>query len=166
LGYYNQPEETKKAVSKEGILYTGDMGYFKQMAGYKALYLSGRRKFVIKQKGYNVFPGEVEEYISQMVGVDVVEVIGMKHELFDEGIIAFVRPLAGVNLKSEDVIEHCKSIASYKRPQHVEIWPTDKELPLTRSTKVDKLKLAELALPIVENLRSMGKWDAGSGLNI
>jgi fatty-acyl-CoA synthase len=160
LGYYNQPEETKKAVSKEGILYTGDMGYFKQMAGYKALYLSGRRKFVIKQKGYNVFPGEVEEHIAQMEGVDVVEVIGMKHELFDEGIFAFVRPLADVSLKSEDVMEHCKSIASYKRPQHIEIWPPDKELPLTRSTKVDKLKLAELAVPIVENLRKMGKWDA------
>jgi fatty-acyl-CoA synthase len=163
LGYYNQPEETKKAVSNEGILYTGDMGYFKQMDGYRALYLSGRRKFVIKQKGYNVFPGEVEEHIAQMEGVDVVEVIGMKHELFDEGIIAFVRPSAGVSLTSEDVMEHCKAIASYKRPQHVEIWPSGKELPLTRSTKVDKLKLVELAGPIVENLRKAGKWDAKQG---
>jgi acyl-CoA synthetase (AMP-forming)/AMP-acid ligase II len=159
LGYYNQPEETKKAVSKEGILYTGDMGYFKQMEGYKALYLSGRRKFVIKQKGYNVFPGEVEEHISRMEGVDVVEVIGMKHGLFDEGIFAFVRPSTGVTLDSEAVMEHCKTIASYKRPQHVEIWPSDKEFPLTRSTKVDKLELAEIAAPIVENLRKTGKWD-------
>ena len=160
LGYYNQPEETKKAVSKEGILYTGDLGYFKQMDGYKALYLSGRKKFVIKQKGYNVFPGEVEEHIAQMPGVDVVEVIGMKHRLFDEGIFAFVRPVADSGLSSEDVMKHCKAIASYKRPQHIEIWPSDQELPLTRSTKVDKLKLRELAGPIVENLRSKGKWDA------
>jgi len=160
LGYYNQPEETKKAVSKEGILYTGDLGYFKQMDGYKALYLSGRKKFVIKQKGFNVFPGEVEEHIAQMEGVDVVEVIGVKHRLFDEGIFAFVRPFAEVSLSSEDVMEHCKSIASYKRPQHIEIWPFDQELPLTRSTKVDKLKLVEIAGPIVENLRNEGKWDA------
>ncbi len=160
LGYYNQPEETKKAISKEGILYTGDLGYFKQMDGYKALYLSGRKKFIIKQKGYNVFPGEVEEHIAQMKGVDVVEVIGMKHQLFDEGIFAFVRPLAGSSLNSADVMEHCRSIASYKRPQHVEIWPSARELPLTRSTKVDKLKLAELASSIVEELRSKGKWDA------
>jgi acyl-CoA synthetase (AMP-forming)/AMP-acid ligase II len=135
------------------------MGYFKQMEGYKALYLSGRRKFVIKQKGYNVFPGEVEEHISRMEGVDVVEVIGMKHGLFDEGIFAFVRPSTGVTLDSEAVMEHCKTIASYKRPQHVEIWPSDKEFPLTRSTKVDKLELAEIAAPIVENLRKTGKWD-------
>jgi len=57
------------------------------------LYLSGRKKFIIKQKGYNVFPGEVEEHIAQMAVVDVVEVIGMKHQLFDEGIFAFVRLL-------------------------------------------------------------------------
>lgn len=160
LGYYNQPEETKKAVSKEGILYTGDLGYFKQKNKYRALYLSGRKKFVIKQKGYNVFPGEVEEHISRMEGVDVVEVVGMKHELFDEGIFAFVRPLADTSLEGGDVMEHCKSIASYKRPQHVEIWPSDQELPLTRSAKVDKLKLVEFANPIVENLRNNGKWDA------
>jgi len=57
LGYYNKPEETKKAVSEEGILYTGDLGYFKQMDGYKALYLSGRKKFIIKQKEYKIFLG-------------------------------------------------------------------------------------------------------------
>jgi fatty-acyl-CoA synthase len=160
LEYYNQPEETKNTVSKEGILYTGDLGYFKQMEKYKALYLSGRKKFIIKQKGYNVFPGEVEEHIAQLEGVDVVDVIGIKHELFDEGIFAFVRPVADSSLKTEDIMEHCKSIASYKRPQHVEIWPSDKELPLTRSTKVDKLKLAELGESIVEDLRSKGLWDA------
>jgi len=164
LGYYNQPEETQKSVSTEGILYTGDLGYFRQMDGYKALYLSGRKKFVIKQKGYNVFPGEVEEHIARMEGVDVVEVIGMKHRLFDEGILAFVRPLKGVPLAGGDVMEHCKSIASYKRPQHIEIWPSDQAFPLTRSTKVDKLKLMELAGPIVERLRNEGKWDAGHGV--
>ena len=65
LGYYNQPKETKKAVSREGILYTGDLGYFKHMSGYKALYLSGRKKFLIKQKGYNVFPGEVKNILAE-----------------------------------------------------------------------------------------------------
>ena len=34
------------------------------------------------------------------------------------------------------------------------------ELPLTRSTKVDKLKLVEFANPIVDHLRNNGKWDA------
>jgi len=60
LGYYNMHEETAKAISKKSILYTGDLGYFKDMDSYRALYLAGRRKFVTKQKGSNVFPDEVE----------------------------------------------------------------------------------------------------------
>jgi fatty-acyl-CoA synthase len=159
-GYYNQPEETRKAVSPEGILYTGDLGYFKQMDGYRALYLAGRKKFVIKQKGYNVFPGEVEEHIAQMPEVDVAEVVGMKHALFDEGIFAFVRPQPGIDLTPEAVLVHCKSIAAYKRPLHVEIWPSGKEFPLTRSTKVDKMQLISLAEEILKSLRQKGKWDA------
>lgn len=160
LGYYNQPEQTRNTISTEGILYTGDIGYFKPMDNYRALYLAGRKKFVIKQKGYNVFPGEVEDHISGMSGVDTVDVIGMAHKLFDEGIFAFVRPAPGTDLSQDAVMEHCKSIASYKRPQHVEIWPADKELPLTRSAKVDKMALIELAGKIVDDLRKDGQWDA------
>ncbi|MBN2179165.1 MAG: acyl--CoA ligase [Deltaproteobacteria bacterium] len=159
LGYYNMPEETAKAISREGILYTGDLGYFKDMGTYRALYLAGRRKFVIKQKGYNVFPDEVESHIAGMDGVDVAEVVGMKHNVFDEGIFAFVRPKKDVDCTPEMVMKHCEKIASYKRPQHVEIWPPEREFPLTRSTKVDKLELQKIAEPIVEKLREESKWD-------
>jgi len=160
LGYYNMPEETAKALSKEGILYTGDLGYFKEMNGYRALFLSGRRKFVIKQKGFNVFPDEIESHIAGLNGVEAAEVVGIPHRLFDEGIFAFVRPEKNAQVTSEQVLEHCASIASYKRPQHVEIWSCDQEFPVTRSTKVDKLALVEMANPIVEALRALGKWDA------
>jgi len=159
LGYYNMPKETAKTISKEGILYTGDLGYFKDMGTYRALYLSGRRKFMIKQKGYNVFPAEVEDHIARLDGVDMVEVIGMPHRLIDEGVFAYVRPRMGAHITESMVLEHCKSIASYKRPQHVEIWPAEMQLPLTRSTKVDKIELQKLAKPIIEKLRQEGKWD-------
>tara|TARA_B100000614_G_scaffold134216_1_gene119422 strand:+ start:179 stop:481 length:303 start_codon:yes stop_codon:yes gene_type:complete len=94
--------------------------------------------------------------------VATVDVIGMKHTLFDEGIFAFVRPEPGATLSGRDVISYCKTIAAYKRPQHVEIWPADKELPLTRSAKVDKMALTELAEGIVQELRKNGKWDSNS----
>lgn len=160
LGYYRQPKKTAETISREGILYTGDMGYFKNMGSYRALYLAGRQKFMIKQKGYRVFPGEVEDHIAKLEGVDLVEVIGMKHEIFDDGIFAFVRPAKGSSLTAKEVMDHCKEIASYKRPQHVEIWPAEKEFPLTRSTKVDKVALKKLAEPVIEKLRSAGAWDA------
>ncbi len=163
LGYYNQPEATAQTISREGILYTGDLGHFRDLKTYKALYLSGRRKFIIKQKGYNVFPNEVEEHIAQLEGIDVVEVIGMKHAVFDEGILAFVRLEQGADKSNEDAVEqikeHCKKIAAFKRPQHIEIWPIDKEFPLTRSAKIDKLQLYNHAEEVIEGLRKQGKWD-------
>jgi fatty-acyl-CoA synthase len=162
LGYFNQPEETAKTISREGILYTGDLGSFKNLGTYRALYLAGRRKFVIKQKGYNVFPDEVEAHIGRLPGVEVAEVVGVEHRLFDEGLFAFVRLLQGAALTAEEVLAHCRGIASYKRPQHVELWPAGREFPITRSTKVDKLALQKLARPIVEQLRRDGKWDAAA----
>ncbi len=157
--YYNFPEATKKTISKEGILYSGDLGFFKNMGNYKALYLSGRDKFVIKQKGYQVFPDEIQAFIAEHPKVDQVDVVGIKHKLFDEGIFAFVKPKHGVLLSSDEILEHCKKIASYKRPQHVEIWDTKKPFPITRSVKVDKLELIKEAEIIVKNLREKAKWD-------
>jgi len=160
-GYYNMPEETARAISKDGWLYTGDLGYFKDMGTYKALYLAGRQKFIIKQKGYQVFPDEVQDFIAEHPKVDVVDVVGVKHAVYDEGIFAFIRPKKGEQLSVQEVMEHCEGIASYKRPQHVEIWPEDKDFPLTRVAKVDKKELQTLAASIVEELRQQGKWDAG-----
>ena len=159
-GYYDMPAETDRAISKDGWLYTGDMGYFKDMGSYRALYLAGRQKFVIKQKGYQVFPDEVQDFIASHQKVDVVDVVGVKHNVFDEGIFVFIRPKKGETLTADEIMEHCQNIASYKRPQHVEIWPEDKDFPLTRVAKVDKKELKVLAESIVEDLRKEGKWDA------
>lgn len=159
-GYYDLPEETDRAITRDGWLYTGDMGFFKDMGTYKALYLAGRQKFVIKQKGYQVFPDEVQDFIASHPKVDVVDVVGVSHNIFDEGIFAFVRPKKGEELLLEEIMEHCQGIASYKRPQHIEIWPEDKEFPLTRVAKVDKKELKLAAEAIVEELRRQGRWDA------
>ncbi len=161
-GYYNLPEETAKAISKDGVLYTGDMGYYKMVGANRALFLSGRQKFVIKQKGYQVYPDEVQDFIASHPKVDIVDVVGIRHEIFDEGIFAFIRPKKGADLTPEEIAEHCRGIAAYKRPQHIEIWPHDKEFPLTRVAKVDKRELKIAAEKIVEELRSEGRWDAAS----
>ena len=160
-GYYNMPEETDRAIAQDGWLYTGDLGYFKDMGSYKALYLAGRQKFVIKQKGFQVFPDEVQDFIASHPKVDIVDVVGVKHQIFDEGIFVFIRPKKGEKLTEKEIIDHCQGIASYKRPQHVEIWPEDKEFPLTRVAKVDKKELKVMADSIIEDLRKQGKWDAG-----
>ncbi len=159
-GYYNMPKETDQAITKDCWLYTGDMGFFKEMDDYRALFLAGRQKFVIKQKGYQVFPDEVQDYIASHPKVDIVDVVGVRHKIFDEGIFVFIRPKKGERLTAGEIYEHCRGIASYKRPQHVELWPDDKDFPLTRVAKVDKKELKILADSIVEGLRREGKWDA------
>jgi non-ribosomal peptide synthetase component E (peptide arylation enzyme) len=59
LGYVNDPAATAQAISRDGFLYTGDLGY-KDAAG---LHLTGRDKWVIKSLGYQIFPGDVEAHI-------------------------------------------------------------------------------------------------------
>lgn len=161
MGYYNHPEETKKAISKDGILYSGDLGYFKDMGSYRALYLSGRAKFIIKQKGYQVFPDEVQAFIAEHPKVGQVAIVGVKHKIFDEGIFAFVKPKKDMNISVEELIEFCKNIAAYKRPQHFEIWLAEKDFPVTRTTKVDKIALTKEAEKVIQKLKQIGGWDEG-----
>lgn len=77
LGYYNNTEETEK-VLRDGWLYTGDYGYF-DSDGF--LYICGRKKSVIVTKnGKNIFPEEVEFYLSQSQYIQECLVHGVEDE--------------------------------------------------------------------------------------
>lgn len=157
-GYFNQPEATARTVSSDGILYSGDVGCFQDRGEYQALYYLGRSKFMIKQKGYNVFPDEVAAHITQMPAVAEAEVVGVKHSLYDEGVFAFVLAKPGLKISLEEVLEHCKTLAAYKRPQYVKVM--DRGFPLNNNGKVDKAALVKKAEEIIAELRTKGKWDA------
>ena len=122
--------------------------------------VSVTRKIRLVRNPLFLIDDEIENHIAGLAGVDTVAVVGMKHKLFDEGVFAYVRPEAGVDLTPETVLAHCRGIASYKRPQHVELWPVEEEFPVTRSTKVDKLALQKLAEERIVELREKGAWDA------
>ena len=94
LGYLNDPENTAKSISSEGVLYTGDLGSYDD----KGLHFAGRRKFVIKPKGYQVFPSDVEEHIAKSLQgkIGSIAVIGAEHDIFTEGIMAFAEVPDGV----------------------------------------------------------------------
>jgi acyl-CoA synthetase (AMP-forming)/AMP-acid ligase II len=156
LGYLNDPESTKKTVSTEGILYTGDLGFYDD----KGLHFAGRSKLMIKPKGNNVFPTEIEEYISANLKAKVagVAVVGAEHELFTEGIMAFIEKKPDTQLSVDEVNEVCKGIASFKRPSHVVILESE-PLPLNRVAKTDYVILKSRAAEIVKELRSKGGWD-------
>ena len=158
LGYLGDPENTAKTISKEGICYTGDVGYYDE----KGLHFSGRAKLVIKPKGYQVFPEDVERHIHGKLKdrAAMVAVIGVEHEVFSEGIMAFVECLDGREITPEDVMTACSDISAYSRPSHVVILKAG-EIPLNRVAKTDYLNLRERAAAIVGELRSRGRWDRG-----
>lgn len=159
LGYCNNPEATAKTISKDGYLYTGDMGSVKDMGAYKAIVFSGRRKFVIKPKGYLVFPDEVSDFLSKHPKINQAQVIGVDHEIFTDGVFAFVQPEKDENLSQEEVMDYCQDIASYKRPLYIEFWPVDQQFPVNKVNKIDMLSLKKIADEKVEALRAEGKWD-------
>ncbi len=153
LGYFGNEKATLETLSTNGVLYTGDMG-FKDDTG---LHLSGRRKYLIKPKGFQVFPPEVEAFIAEIPQVEFVGVVGAKHEVFTDGIVAYIKVKEGQTLTEKQVFEHCKGIAAYKRPSLIVFLD---EFPLNRVTKTDYVILKERVDKDIENARAQGGWDA------
>ena len=154
--YVNAPEATAKTISSDGFIYTGDLGFVDD----KGLHFSGREKWVIKPKGYQVFPAQVEEQIAELQEkVAMVGVVGVEHEIFSEGIVAFVEKKPGVTLGVPELKAHAKeAMAAYMRPLHYEIVEAG-EFPLNRVAKTDYVTLSERATAIVKALREQGAWD-------
>jgi acyl-CoA synthetase (AMP-forming)/AMP-acid ligase II len=157
LGYVNDLDATAKAISCDGYLYTGDLGY-KDAAG---LHLSGRDKWVIKQAGYQIFPGDVEAHICGMEEkVANCVVVGVEHELVSEAPVALVEKKAGVELSLHELDHHARSLPSYMRPRHWIVLEPG-QIPMNRVGKPDYLQAQEMARQEIEQMRKRGKWDKG-----
>jgi len=139
-GYYKMPEETAKAIDKDGWLHSGDIGMMDE-DGYYAV--TGRLKDMIIRGGENIYPKEVEDFIHHMDGVADVQVVGVPSVKYGELPAAFVILRPGVKLTAEDILDHCRGkIAFYKIPKYVHFLD---EYPMTASGKIMKVKLRELS---------------------
>lgn len=156
LGYLNDNASTDQTISSDGYCYTGDLGFYDE----KGLHFSGRRKLVIKPKGYQVFPSEVENFIEKELSdkISSAACVGVPHEVFGEAIIAFVEKKTSEELVPEEVHRVCKNLTAYKRPLRIIILEQE-GIPLNRVAKKDYLQLQKQALEEITRLRSQGKWD-------
>ncbi len=137
-GYYNMPEETAKAIDKDGWLHSGDIGKM-DAEGY--LSITGRLKDMIIRGGENVYPKEVEDFVHHMEGVQDVQVVGVPSKKYGEQVGAYIILKKGVQMTPEDVQDFCRGkIAWYKTPKYVAFVD---EYPLTASGKIMKYKLRE-----------------------
>jgi len=137
-GYWNQPEETAKAI-RNGWLLTGDIGY-RDLDGY--YFITDRKKDMLLVNGINVYPREIEEVIYQFPGVKEAAVIGRPDPRKGEQPVAFVAPNDGVTLDQWALLRflRCK-LADYKVPRRVRILPA---LPRNSTGKILKTALREL----------------------
>jgi long-chain acyl-CoA synthetase len=141
-GYWNNPEATAAAISPDGWLATGDMGYVDE-DGY--LYLVDRKKDLILRGGYSVYPREVEEVLYAHPDVLEAAVVGVPDERLGEEIVAVVVPRSGAQLDGDVLRAYTREhVAAYKYPRHVVVvddlpkGPTGKILK--RSIDTDALR--------------------------
>jgi len=139
LGYWNQPEETAKAL-RNGWLLTGDVGY-RDKDGY--FFITDRKKDMLLVNGINVYPREIEEVIYQFPGVKEAAVIGQPDRRKGEQPVAFVAPNEGVILNEKSLQQFVRDkLADYKVPRRVTILPA---LPRNPTGKILKNALRQLA---------------------
>ena len=136
VGYWNNPEETARAITPDGWFRSGDAGYLDD-DGY--LFLHDRVKDMIVSGGENVYPAEVENAIMGCPGVADAAVIGVPDERWGEAVKAIVVKQADADVTAEQVIAWARErIAGFKVPKSVDF--TD-ELPRNPSGKILKKDL-------------------------
>lgn len=140
-GYYKMPDETAKAIDKEGWLHTGDLAVMDE-SGYCKI--TGRIKNMIIRGGENIYPREVEEFLYTHPKVADVQVYGVPDVKYGEQVMAAIKLKEGVSASAEELQEFCRGrIANYKIPYYIKFVD---EYPMTASGKIQKFKLREMAI--------------------
>lgn len=120
MGYYKDQESTEK-VLKNGWLYTGDLGTIDD-EGY--IFLTGRKKEIIKVGGKRISPKEIEAVILEMPEVVDCYIEGIPDDILGEKIKATI--VLSTDSESSDKLDRIKQychsrLASYKIPQLFEL---------------------------------------------
>ena len=136
-GYWNRPEETAAVIDDEGWLRSGDIGEMDARGFFRIV---DRKKDMILVSGFNVYPNEVEEVLSQHPEVLEVGAIGVPDELSGEAVkIVVVKRSPG--LTEESLRAYCQEqLTGYKRPRHIVFA---NELPKTNIGKILRRELRE-----------------------
>lgn len=130
LGYWKKEDETKN-VLRDGWLFTGDMARMDE-SGY--FFIVDRKKDMIKTRGENVYPREVEEVLFRHPKIKEAVVVGIPDTFSVEAIKAYVVLKEREHATAEEIIDYCtKELAKFKIPKWIEFR---KELPKTMVGKV------------------------------
>ncbi|MCT2197162.1 acyl--CoA ligase [Paenibacillus sp. p3-SID1389] len=149
-GYWNLPEVSKKKITPDGWLKTGDMAW-QDSEGF--VYIVGRRDDMINVGGENVYPKEVENLLLKHPQIEDVCVLPTAHPIKGEVPVAFVVTRQAID--KEDIkrffIEHGPAYAHPREIFYLEA------LPLTGPGKVDRTKLKQMLAEIIQEKSRKGE---------
>ena len=137
-GYWNRPDETALAFTREGWLRTGDMGFMDERGWFK---ITDRKKDMIIVSGFKVFPNQIEDAVAMHPGVAEVAAIGVADEHSGE-VVKIVVVRSDPALTAPALLAHCRQhLTGYKVPRYVEF--SDEPLPKTAIGKVLRRQVRE-----------------------
>ncbi|MEN9712913.1 MAG: hypothetical protein RLY90_1174 [Pseudomonadota bacterium] len=134
-GYWQRPDETARAMTSDGYFKTGDIGVMDDRGYFRIV---DRKKDTILVSGFNVYPNEVEEVVSELPGVLECAVIGVPDERTGEAV-KLVVVKKDPELTEAQLREHCRhNLTNYKNPRWIEFR---RDLPKTPIGKVLRREL-------------------------
>ncbi|HYV60127.1 MAG TPA: AMP-binding protein [Acidimicrobiia bacterium] len=135
-GYYDMPEETAAVVHDDGWLRTGDLV---RDDGDDTYTFVGRKKEVIRRRGENLSPAEVEAALERHPDVAEAAVIGVPSDLSEQDVKAFLIASPGRAIDAKDVHAFAaRHLAPFKVPRYFEVVD---ELPHTPTGRLAKHRL-------------------------
>jgi crotonobetaine/carnitine-CoA ligase len=135
-GYWGMPEETAAVLAPDGWLRTGDLVTVNADGTYTFV---GRRKEVIRRRGENVAPAEIEEALASHPDVVEAAVVGVPSDLTEEEIKGFVVLRDGAEGDLAALRAHAaERLTAFKVPRYLEAIG---ELPHTPTGRVAKHRL-------------------------
>jgi 4-coumarate--CoA ligase len=142
LGYHNRPDATA-AMIRDGWLRTGDLGVVDE-DGY--LFIRDRLKELIKVKGFQVAPAEVEARLLGLAGVADAAVIGVPDDESGERPMAFVVRQEGSDLTEAAIRDSLRAdLASYKVPERIDFIAA---IPKSASGKILRRVLRDMVTKV------------------
>jgi long-chain acyl-CoA synthetase len=136
-GYWQRPDETAKAMTADGFFRTGDIGTMDDRGYFRIV---DRKKDMILVSGFNVYPNEIEDVLSQMPGVVECAAVGIADEKAGEAVkVVLVRKTPAVT--EAEVRAYCEAnLTGYKRPKVIEFR---NELPKSAVGKILRRELRD-----------------------
>ena len=137
-GFLDDPEATAEAIDADGWLHTGDVGTLDERGNLR---ITDRKKDMFIIGGFNAYPAEIENMISDHPAVSQVSIVGVPDARMGEVGYAYVVLRPGQSLDADELTAWCRErMANYKVPRHVQVIDA---LPLNASGKVLKYELRD-----------------------